>query len=309
MDHNNFSNNLPLVSIGVASYNNSKYILQTLDSIAQQSYQNIELIIVDDFSKDNSVLLIDEWIKNSRLKIKFIRNDKNLGVTAVCNILLQHACGQYFSIFSSDDLMSSNKIGDLLKNLQLQSPDVAGVFSVAEVIDEDGNSLNQFYPNIEIKDATKESLFQQLAQYNIINTLTTLIKTDCVRNVGGFNEAYCYEDHDLWMRILYKYELKFIPVKTVYYRRHPAQMTANIFSQKVTYDKYRLLLFHYKKSKKYKNEFKQGLRRCLRAMVTNKGIELKIILIYFQYSFLFKDIKGLGLLFYYLFIKKMKSTG
>src|SRR6266404_5501223 len=69
-----------LVSVGVASYNNSSYILDTLNSIKEQTYSNLELIIVDDCSTDNSTTIIENCISQSQVNCKFIRNSTNLGV-------------------------------------------------------------------------------------------------------------------------------------------------------------------------------------------------------------------------------------
>lgn len=296
----------PLVTIGVASYNNEKYIEETLKSIANQTYQNIEIIIVDDCSKDNSVNIINSFIaKNTQVKCYFFPLTENKGIPAVCNLMLNNAHGNYLSIFSSDDIMKENKIEVLVKELKASNEQIAGLFSIAEVIDENGNKKSEpLLPYKKVNDETKESLFKELAEKNIINTLTTLLKTDIVKKVGGFNEKYCYEDHDLWMRLLYNYEIKFVPIITVEYRRHDNQITSSKFSKRVTIDKYKLLCFHRNKSNKYKKEFKEGLRRCLRGHVKTKGIDLKVIGQFLNYIFYYSDYKGVGLLFYYLIKKK-----
>ena len=78
--------NLPLVTIGVASYNDGKYIKETLDSILEQSYQNIEIIINEDCSTDNSLEVINDWLNNhnTNTNVQLLINEKNKGL---CNSL------------------------------------------------------------------------------------------------------------------------------------------------------------------------------------------------------------------------------
>ena len=78
----------PLVSICAANYNNELYVLETLESIKNQTYHNIELIIVDDCSTDKSPEIIENWLNNFGKPYKFIRNEKNGGVCRACNTLL-----------------------------------------------------------------------------------------------------------------------------------------------------------------------------------------------------------------------------
>ena len=112
------SDSLPLVSVGIASYNNGKYIVETLDAILGQTYQNIELIIVDDCSKDDSVSVINDWIQHKRerfTEVRFMVNDQNKGICYSCNRLLKNAKGKYFSLNGSDDIMLKNRIEENIK--------------------------------------------------------------------------------------------------------------------------------------------------------------------------------------------------
>ena len=81
----------PLVSIFVASYNNAHFIAESLDSVKEQDYRNIELIIVDDASTDNSVEVINAWIRKSAFKCKLVINKSNKGICASSNVFLAHA--------------------------------------------------------------------------------------------------------------------------------------------------------------------------------------------------------------------------
>jgi glycosyltransferase involved in cell wall biosynthesis len=299
---NNISDSLPLVSIGVASYNNSRYIISTLDSIANQTFKNIEIIVVDDFSTDDSIFLIKEWIaiNKKNINIKLISNEFNVGITKVCSKFLENSKGKYLSFFSSDDIMLPNKITDLVEILEKSDDDVAGVFTMAEAIDENGKKLNIIFPEAKINDESKDSLFEQMAEFMVIHTLTTLLKVDKVIEVGGFNEKFWYEDHDLFLRILTRYRLVYEPVMTVQYRIHATQSKTK-YEQIVNRDKCRLLFDHYKENKRFKRAFKNGIRRPLRHLASNPGEKsFYIVILYIKYTLFFMDIRGVAFLLQYL---------
>lgn len=96
----------PFISVTVTSYNYEKYILRQLNSIKAQSFKNYEIVIADDCSKDRSVLLIENFIKeNPQLKITFIKNRKNVGLHCIRNQVLNAATGIYVMFCDSDDWM------------------------------------------------------------------------------------------------------------------------------------------------------------------------------------------------------------
>ena len=99
--------NLPLVSFIVTSYNYEKYILKTLESIINQTYKNFEIIVVDDFSNDNSVEIIKDFIAtHSDVNIKFIEHDQNFGQLKSFQSGLKAANGQFISFVDSDDVLT-----------------------------------------------------------------------------------------------------------------------------------------------------------------------------------------------------------
>ena len=101
----------PLVSIIVISYNSSKYVLETLESAKAQTYQNLELIISDDCSTDNTVKLCDTWLKDNKsrfTKTKLITVEKNLGIPKNCNRALYTAEGDWTKLIAGDDILMPN---------------------------------------------------------------------------------------------------------------------------------------------------------------------------------------------------------
>ena len=96
-----------LVTIGVLAYNSAKTILETLDSIALQTYDNIELIICDDGSTDNTLVVVKTWLKehvSNFYRTEIVTVNQNTGTPANCNRLLKHSNGEWLKMIAADDL-------------------------------------------------------------------------------------------------------------------------------------------------------------------------------------------------------------
>ena len=111
------SNNNKLVSVLIPSYNHEKYVGDCLESVLAQTYSNIEVIICDDKSKDNTYEVIERY--RQRLEEKFsriciIENDNNLGIVKNCNKLISLAKGDYYKLLASDDMLRPTGIEKLV---------------------------------------------------------------------------------------------------------------------------------------------------------------------------------------------------
>lgn len=219
----------PLVTIGVPNYNYGQYILGTLNSVAAQTYPNIELIIVDDVSSDNSVDIIENWIQNYRgkIKISFIKNQSNLGLTKVCNIILKAANGKYFQPLDADDKILPKKIEAQVGVLE-NSVNTAMVYSNSQVIDGSGQVTNPDYFNrIHYNKDRMPSgkIFNDLLIFNFISLPSVLISTQYAREAGGFDESLQVQDYYLWLRLSEKYEIKYVEGTYAQYRVHDTSMS------------------------------------------------------------------------------------
>lgn len=105
----------PLVSVAVITYNSSKYVLETLESAKSQTYQNIELIISDDCSTDNTVQICKDWVeqnKNRFVRTQIVETPQNTGVSANCNRAEDACQGEWVKLIAGDDILLSNCIED-----------------------------------------------------------------------------------------------------------------------------------------------------------------------------------------------------
>ena len=113
--------NDPLVSILTPCYNHSIYLEDYLKCVIAQDYENIELIIVDDNSSDDSIKVIERYSKSLNCRfVRFllIKNETNKGVTKNCNLLLKKANGKYVRILASDDLLERTAIRECVEHLE-----------------------------------------------------------------------------------------------------------------------------------------------------------------------------------------------
>ena len=120
----------PLVTIAVITYNSAKYVLETLESIKAQTYQNIELVISDDNSKDDTVHLCSHWINENKsrfFKTKLLTVDKNTGVTGNCNRALFEAEGEWMKDHAADDILLPDAIEKFVLFLD-KTPEAKAVF-------------------------------------------------------------------------------------------------------------------------------------------------------------------------------------
>ena len=221
-------NKNPLVTIGIPNYNYSKYISLALDSVAEQDYENIEVIMVDDCSTDNSIEVIQSWISNYRgnKKITFIRNKENMGLTKVCNLLLTNASGKYFQPLDADDILFPQKISRQVELLEAHE-NAAFIFSNAFVINDAGEIIQDDYLariNYNKDKIPSGRVHEKLLEFNFVSLPTVLIRTEKAREVGGFDESLQVQDYYMWLKLTEQYEGLYMNAVTAKYRVHANSM-------------------------------------------------------------------------------------
>ena len=113
-------NNLPLVSACIPAYNHEKYVAEAIESVINQDYKNIELIIINDGSKDKTnevIMSFEEKCKERFVRFEY-RNRENRGLSATLNEIIEWSQGKYFTGVASDDVMLKNKVSLLVDKLE-----------------------------------------------------------------------------------------------------------------------------------------------------------------------------------------------
>lgn len=209
---------LPLVSIVVPSYNHGKYIQDCIQSLLDQTYENIELIIIDDGSNDNSVEAIQEKVHECQrrfINFKF-SSRKNKGLCATLNEALVECSGKYLSIIASDDQMLPQKIEIQVKHMECDSSIIALMGGV-HWMDGNSNVFKTFYSRN--KDYKFNDVF--LLKHDL-NVCTQMIRTNFVKSVGGYPKDIVIEDWYMWLKILENKNNKVTTIDEVLckYRKH-----------------------------------------------------------------------------------------
>lgn len=209
----------PLVSIVIPSYNHERFVQDSIQSVIDQTYQNIELIIIDDGSKDGSVEKIQEMIPTCQKRfVRFeFRHRPNKGLSATLNEALEWCQGEYYSALASDDMMFNNKTKlqvDFFK--QNLNSNIGGLFGGFVLISSDNKILKT-----QVKQQKKYT-FNELLMHNFdLPAPTAMLNLNAVKKIGGYNENLKIEDWYMWLKLTEnRYNLIYLSEALVKYRSH-----------------------------------------------------------------------------------------
>lgn len=219
MSNDNF---FPLVSIVIPVYNGSNYLNQAIDSALAQTYKNIEIIVVNDGSKDDGAT--DAIAKSYGDKIRYFHKE-NGGCGSALNVGLTKIKGDYFSWLSHDDLYKINKIEHQINTLKsLDNLDTI-IYGGYKLIDNNSNEYATVDPrNVLPKEKLNIALMPLLR--GLIHGCALLIPSKLFKEIGNFNEKLlCTQDYDLWFKFLNKYPIHFDNELLTLGREHPNKST------------------------------------------------------------------------------------
>lgn len=229
-----------LVSIVVLTYNSENFILETLESIKDQTYKNIELIITDDASKDDTIQICEEWIKNNKnrfVNLELLKVSKNTGISANYNRGLKAARGIWAKTLAGDDALLSNSIEDNMKYFSAH-PEIKVLFSYcrmyAQNLTEDCfTKLNPgSYPSAIINDKfTAQDQYKLLLLTNRIPFAPSVVfHLETQRKYGIVDEKFPFsEDYQLWLSFTKNgFKLFFMEKETMKYRIHDESVSNHL---------------------------------------------------------------------------------
>ncbi len=212
----------PKVSVIIPTYNRAHLIDKTIKSVLNQTYQDYEIIVVDNASTDNT----KEAVKGfNNFKIRYIYCCDNRGSSVARNIGIRASHGEYIALLDSDDEWLPEKLDRQVEVLQNESPEVGVVYSDVLCIDENSKNMNR-----KLRNPKKEGyIYEDLLGGNCVGTPSTLlIKKECFHRVGLFDDLLkAHEDWDMWIRIVKYYRFFFVEVPLVKYRLHSNRISEN----------------------------------------------------------------------------------
>lgn len=266
--------NKPLVSIVIPCYNHEKYVQDTIRSVIDQSYENIELIIIDDGSKDSSVEKIQQMLyecQNRFTRFEF-RSRANKGLSATLNEAIEWSKGKYFSAIASDDLMLKDKTSTQVRVLE-KNNEVVALFGSVNYINE--NNVVQQINTLEEKEYPFDKIILNECHFY---APTQMLKMEVLRKIGGYNEEIRVEDWYMWLKMAENGKVLCISDKLAIYRIHSANTTRN---SKFIFEENLKTLNYYKNHELYNQAYHK--LRWTYIIWTGQKSKIESLLLLFKY--------------------------
>jgi len=236
----------PLISVIAVSYNQERWVLETLESIKAQTLQDFELIYADDASQDRSAEVATQWLRVQSFPIRSIIHRENHGLCRTLNEALRLCRGEYVQFIACDDVLLPQKFERHTALMDGLPEDTAVVYSDVYLMDAHSDPCPGTYWD-SIKKwffAFPEGrVFDQLLVCNFVPALSTFIRRSVYREIGNYDESLFYEDWDMWLRIAERKQFAFSPVISATKRRISSSMVFSqeknvVFSQMQILDKW-----------------------------------------------------------------------
>lgn len=216
---------MPLISVIIPVYNGEKTIKETIESVLNQTFSDLELIIINDGSQDTTLEIISH-IQDERLKVF---SYSNAGVAESRNRGISLATGGYISFIDADDLWTKDKLESQLKALQ-ENPQSAVAYSWTKCIDESGE-MSRRGSHIS---ATGNVYAKLLLIDFIENGSNPLIRRQALTEIGNFDRSVIpSEDRDMWLRLAARYDFVCVPTAQILYRQLSDSASANVVKQEI----------------------------------------------------------------------------
>ena len=213
--------NHPLVSVCIPTYNAEKTVVSTVQSILNQTYQNLEIIAVDNASTDSTLALLQKF-KDPRMKIH--KNEGNIGPSKTLDRCIELASGEYIAIFHADDLYMPDMVKKQLQAFQ-DNPSIGAVFTMANHINGRGEVIGEsillpaelrgkgiyYFPEIFIAI---------LGNLNFLMCPSAMVRSEIYKELALFNEEKFgrSDDLDMWLRILETHPIAILDEKLMSHR-------------------------------------------------------------------------------------------
>jgi len=226
----------PLVTVIATCFNHERFVIECLESVRAQTYQNVQLIIMDDRSTDGSVRLIQDWVNRTGTECMLILHDENRGVCRTRNEALSHARGRYISSLSTDDTWYPEKLAVQVEQFESVPETVGVLYSDAELMDVDGCALpRMFFESSRhvrsFADPPEGDIFAKLLEVVFVPAMTTMIRRECFARVGPYDESLAYEDWDMLLRLARRFDFGFTPYVCARYRIHESSLSHTLGSR------------------------------------------------------------------------------
>lgn len=208
---------IPLVSVVIPTYNHARYVAQAIESVLNQTYPHIEIIVIDDGSTDNTAEVVRPYLE----RIKYIYK-QNGGTSSALNYGINHSSGKYVCWLSADDMFVPEKTSKQVFLMESHAS-LGFCYTSFTIVDAAGNPLdaiNSFYYN------NPRDMVLKLMEGCFINGSSVMMLKSAVEKLGGFDETLpTAHDYDMWLRLLKNYSYGFLDEQLLKYRWHGENMS------------------------------------------------------------------------------------
>lgn len=206
---------MPKVSAIIPAYNRADFLPRSIGSVLNQTFRDLELIVVDDGSTDNTKAVVEEFARKDN-RVKYFWQPNFGGPAGPRNTGIKHASGKYVAFLDSDDEWMPTKVEEQVNLFEHSAVDTG--FAGCDYTLQEGATIVTY----KLPRFTKDTTFEKLLEHDFIGTATiVMIKNDVLDDVGGFDENLeCGEDTDLWLRIAEKYKFALAPNILAAYHVH-----------------------------------------------------------------------------------------
>lgn len=223
----------PKVSVCIPAYNSERFLGETIESVLNQTFKELELIIVDDCSKDSTVEIVKKYAETDG-RIKFFQNGRNLGLTENWNECLRKAGSEYVQLLCADDLLTPQCIRKKY-DMMLSNPSIVLTCSATDIINEDGKRLltrHSFF-RTGVYEGTKvfRRSFRRRNLYG--EPSNVMIRKTVCKEIGGFSDKCNYSpDWECWLKMSLQGDIGYIDEAMTKFRVSSVNLTGTLISDK-----------------------------------------------------------------------------
>ena len=212
---------MPAVSVIIPTYNRAEFLRLAITSVLNQTFQDFEIIVVDDASEDHSHEVVSDF--NDK-RIKYIRHEANKRVSAARNTGVLSASGDYIAFLDDDDEWLPGKLQIQVTLLEDSTSTFGGVYTGYVRIDRPTGQISE-----RVVPKRRGNVYNDLLKSNFILTSTVLLRRKCFDRVGLFDESIeFWEDYDMWIRVSKEFHFECVPECLVKYWIHGDQLSTNV---------------------------------------------------------------------------------
>ena len=211
---------MPEVSVIIPAYNAARFIGEALQSVLQQTFQDFEIIVVDDGSTDDTARVV-AGIADPRIRYVY---QENKGLSSARNHGLRLAQGGYIALLDADDMWQPQYLARMIETLQ-NNAQAGAAYCGFRYMDAAGRPLKVVVSRV----VPPQRFRSELVRRNWLSACAVFVRTQCYRECGGFDEHLrACEDYDMWLRMSERYEFVGIPEVLVWYRRSGTNMSDDV---------------------------------------------------------------------------------